>query len=83
MPYASSIDKMKSITQSQVEEIVAELSTRCYQTGITVKIVSDPFIGASMNPRTKELKISQWLLEELPEPQIREILGHEISHLEV
>lgn len=72
---------MKPMTQSQVEEIVAELSTKCYQTGITVKIVSDPLIGASMNMQTNELEISQWLLEEMSEPQLRGILGHEVGHL--
>lgn len=72
---------MNPITKSQVEEIVTELSTKCYQTGITVKIVSDPFLDASMNNRTKELRIGQWLLDELPEPQLRGILGHEIGHL--
>lgn len=72
---------MKPISKSQVEEIVTELSTKCYQTGITVKIVSDPFLVASMNNRTKELRIGQWLLDELPVPQLRGILGHEISHL--
>lgn len=57
-------------------EVVTELSTKCYQTGIIIIFISDPFIGACIDNRTKELKISQWLLDELSVPQLRGILCH-------
>ncbi|MFX0067173.1 MAG: M48 family metalloprotease [Candidatus Hermodarchaeota archaeon] len=72
---------MNSIPESLIQDIVFELSIKSCQPEITIKIIEDPYIGAEIDPQTRILWFSNWLLEELTVPQLKGIIGHELGHL--